>query len=74
VATTKTELEPVTRLDDSAREDGLNHVFCCRDENLGLCGKDLTGWPIDDTVPTTCVVCVDLDGLECCESCPKGRG
>lgn len=55
--------------------DNLVHVFCCRDEDLGLCGVDLTDAnPVDD-VPydNDCIVCDELQNLDekkCCQCCP----
>jgi hypothetical protein len=42
-------------------DDEPHHVVCCRDENLALCGTDVTddAWRSDE-VPPSCVVCDDL--------------
>lgn len=42
------------------------HLFCCCDENLGLCGADLTDIPVvdrDDDVP--CPMCFALEDDPC---------
>jgi hypothetical protein len=50
----------------------LQHVACCRNDDMALCGTDVTDAPwLDDE--TSCVVCVDLDEFDACPfggSCP----
>lgn len=55
---------------DSGTADELHHLYC-HDENLALCGADLTNVEERDPHPNEqhCVVCIDLDPLPCpCES------
>lgn len=68
----------VDEIGDEADEDdgdGLVHIACCDDENVALCGADVSGheWNVDGT-PTTCPICVDLDDLDLvnneCPGCP----
>ena len=41
------------------------HLFCC-DENIALCGVDLTHVPITDGVDETpCPMCFDLEDSPC---------
>jgi len=50
---------PATTL---ARPDGLDHLECCANHDVALCGTDLTGasyYPAD--AGPGCVVCKDLD-------------
>jgi len=52
-------------------DDEPSHIVCCVDENIGLCGTDLTNVPwVDDDTPTGCVVCSDLHDVV--TFCPKG--
>ena len=37
------------------------HIVTLEDEDMALCGKDVTGWPWNPPWPM-CVVCVDLAG------------
>lgn len=57
--------------------DDLDHVTCCEDDNLALCGTDVTD---DEWIPaealTTCVVCAHLEQAayaldSCVTACPK---
>lgn len=49
-------------------DDELNHIVCC-DDNRSLCGLDMTEVPWCDDDENECVVCLDLEGLPCCEGC-----
>lgn len=41
------------------------HMFCC-DENVAMCGTDVTGLPrTSGEGEQECVVCVALDALDC---------
>ncbi len=42
------------------------HLVCCRDEDLALCGVDLTGqdWVVPQGMPM-CWACDGLDGGRC---------
>lgn len=59
-------------------EDGsLDHVTCCMDDNLALCGTDVTEdeWVAPDS-PITCVVCHALEEAvlqagSCVAACPR---
>jgi len=60
-------------------DDCLDHVTCCGDDNLALCGTDVTAdeWIPEDS-PTTCVVCASLEEStnaadSCATTCPKLR-
>lgn len=50
---------------ESLVDTDLIHSVCECDENVALCGLDMTGhdWLPEGT--TTCVVCYDLDELPC---------
>lgn len=51
----------------------LVHVVCCRDENLALCGTDVSGHPWRQCRPEDCVVCADMGRNRACPrqgSCP----
>lgn len=55
---------------DADSDDELTHVCCCRDEDVSLCGVDLTDSNWDhDKQNLQCVVC---DDLERSDWCPKG--
>jgi hypothetical protein len=53
---------PVRRKVDNG--DDLDHFVCCND-NLGLCGADLSDAAWAEELPNLCVVCDDLDSLPC---------
>lgn len=68
--------------DTSGNEDGVDHVVCCEDENLAMCGKDVTGieWATRDNGNQACVICAIMDdviyrrlcrGEGCGTACPK---
>lgn len=38
----------------------LNHEICCVDQDLAMCGTDITGADWTALDPLTCVVCADL--------------
>lgn len=49
--------------------DDLHHFYCCEDEDLALCGRDLsgdedTGGPLAGEV--VCVVCAELETTDTC--------
>lgn len=53
--------------------DDLWHVYCCKDEDLGLCGTDLSDMEEcePDVCDDICIVCDDIDNLEdACKACP----
>lgn len=50
-----------TDLAGGGDDDELVHLYCCEDENVGLCGTDLTGVPVTSEIDRDCVVCVDLE-------------
>lgn len=62
----------------------LFHIMCCADENLGLCGIDLTDVPVVESCPEDdqdCVVCEDIspvvgEGTKCpgCPTTMQGSG
>lgn len=61
------ELLPIPVDSDSGFGDDLDHYYCECDENLALCGADLTDWPEGEaeTPENECVVCAHLS------VCPK---
>jgi hypothetical protein len=62
-------LQALTTADVEQRaRDELNHVTTCHDENLTLCGLDATDIPWAPFKRTTCVVCSELDEMDC--DCP----
>lgn len=61
-------LTPSTTSSTSSDDDDLGHTYCCLDENVGLCGADLTDAPEMDGC-TDCVVCIDLDRVG--DYCPR---
>lgn len=48
----------------------LCHTACCEDQDLGLCGIDVTGheWDDDGSDPE-CAACERLVGVDCSELC-----
>lgn len=44
--------------------DELHHYFCC-DEDLALCGRDISDLPVVHTGEHVCVVCDDLVEAPC---------
>lgn len=66
---TQTIISPVLNTTDE--DDDLEHVYCCN-ENLALCGTDLTTYPeaegtYEAPTPDTCLVCDDLSHHPCKE-------
>lgn len=63
-------------------EDELDHIICCKDENIALCGIDLTNvawteW--NGPKPEDCIVCEHMfQTLEAKQwkncRCPRGNG
>lgn len=58
--------ETVTSHTDSG-DDELTHLYCDCDDAVALCGGDISGnnrveWMPDEIL---CVVCDDLDALDC---------
>jgi hypothetical protein len=62
-----------TRVRPRSDDDDLSHYYCC-DPDVALCGADLSTVPVDESVDTDCVVCVDLDAafLPCGRDCREG--
>lgn len=64
---------------DETNEDGLEHVMCCKDDDVLLCGMDGKNMPINDeeNVEITCVVCYHIEIAQyearSCIGCPKRR-
>jgi hypothetical protein len=54
-------------------EADLVHMYCETNENLALCGRDLTGAPFANEFDESdiCVVCDDLLVAETCVICGK---
>lgn len=70
---TSTEPLPVDT-DTGDGEDGLSHCYCECDEDIALCGTDVSGHAFDDAIDSEdllCVVCVELEFKTCsrCGSC-----
>lgn len=72
---------PETDLSDGSNDDGddgFNHIWHC-DENLAMCGKDITGVPEVDPETDPDPVCVPceaawLAGFPCpAPECPRGQ-
>lgn len=53
--------------------ESLNHIVCCHDDDLALCGVDVSGHDFTDE-PTSCAVCLDLEYAPCPSSCPMKAG
>ena len=51
----------------SLDDNTLCHIFCKCDEDLGLCGLDISDCVISDPLgdDTVCVVCLDLEFAPC---------
>lgn len=56
---------PELQINDTG--DELAHRPQCHDENLALCGKDLTGseWVPEGEAVLLCAVCTELEALPC---------
>lgn len=67
-----TVTEPAPTADTSTGDDAdLLHISCCLNDDLALCGLDVTGVDhADDLIEPVCVVCVDLVDTD---HCPSGR-
>lgn len=70
-----TQLAPSTT--DITTDDELDHITCCVDENISLCGLDLTDVPWVDDFTNLCRMCAELDDVpddtpedEPCRACP----
>ena len=65
---TKLDVAPV---DASTDDAGIDHVVCGRNDDIALCGTSVADEPwVDADLPTTCVVCDDLELTE--DFCPLG--
>jgi len=49
------------RPSDPALAEDLVHVVCCDDFETSFCGIDVRGQEMTSHVPTTCVVCAELE-------------
>ena len=51
----------------SLDDNTLFHIFCECDEDLGLCGLDISDYAISDPLDgdPVCVVCLDLEFVPC---------
>jgi hypothetical protein len=47
-------------------DDGIDHVFCCRDIDVSLCGLDISDTTVVFTLELPCVVCAEFDGTAYC--------
>ena len=65
-AVTLVEIQPSEQVTD---DDDFDHVVCCKDEDITLCGQDASDMPWGDMLGSICVVCADL--VEGCY-CPRG--
>lgn len=68
-----TKTETIDQTVQAGTDYDDNHICCCEDEDRGLCGLDLASYTMNDEVETTCVVCADLDDLDCEDFCPNAR-
>ena len=61
-----TDTKTAPKKPDTTAGDDLDHMYCC-DENLALCGTDVTDHPVIDlsTSPKLCIVCIDLEWATC---------
>ena len=50
-------------------DDDLGHIYCGRDNSIGLCGASLSGPEDPDSI--LCVVCADLEETSP-DDCPRG--
>ena len=52
---------------ESLHDDTLYHIFCECDEDLGLCGLDISDLVISEPLgdDKVCVVCLDLEFVPC---------
>jgi hypothetical protein len=65
-----TTIEPDTRLDQgNGDDDHLLHLFCECNEDVALCGCDLTGAVEDLSVLAQEMLCVVCDHLLKCATC-----
>lgn len=46
------------------KSDDLDHYVCC-DNDVALCGADVSDAEWSEDLPDLCVVCDDLDGFDC---------
>lgn len=63
-----TDLDPVeTRTDSDGPDDDLHHFYCPCNEDLALCGKDISEEPhlVETPSDNVCVVCEDLTEYPC---------
>lgn len=57
-------------------DNELSHVSCCVDEDVALCGVDVSGDEFDEDVVVTCIVCAYIEDLDSttptghCVGCP----
>lgn len=47
-----------------------DHWVCCRNDNIGYCGTDVSDLPWTDFDRASCVVCDDLDESIDADTCP----
>lgn len=66
---TITEAAPQCALSDEDADDEVTHLWCC-DENISMCGLDISGDPIDQDAPDeqNCTLCVMVN--ETWGTCP----
>lgn len=60
-----TKLAPTERTTGWGSDDDLDHTVCDCDENIALCGRDVTEEPWVEDGPNPCVVCRELNDLAC---------
>lgn len=65
--------------EEKSEDEFFNHIVCCRDDNLGLCGADLTDVEFkEESEDPLCEVCAQVeetlmtitDGDTSREACP----
>ena len=76
-----TALAPEPAVVETHHDDDLDHIMCCRDDDLALCGRDISDHELldDDELfdeESLCIVCDHLaddtlqDPLDCAQACP----
>jgi hypothetical protein len=69
---TATSIEPDVRLDQGDfDDDSLLHMVCCN-EDVALCGSNLTGAILDEASADLDELCVVCDDLMVCSICGEG--
>lgn len=59
---------PINQQTPPKLDETLDHIYCCVNPDIGLCGSDLTDMLIADLYDVNCVVCSELNGAT--TTCP----